>query len=155
MDKKKNIEYWLTIAEKYFDATATAEEEKALAAFLAYEESDIPDFNEIKAVMGYLATARSVEKKHTKGRKQASGSFAARWSAAAAAIAITAYIGFQFNKVETADKDVYIVNINGEIYTDKEMVLTYMHQTMAVIGSTTKKNSVEEQLGAMFSIANI
>ena len=140
--------------EKYFDATATAEEEKALAAFLASEESDIPDFNEIKAVMGYLATARSVEKKHTKGRKQASGSFAARWSAAAA-IVITAYIGFQFNKVETADKDVYIVNINGEIYTDKEMVLTHMHQTMAVIGSTTKKNSVEEQLGAMFSIANI
>ena len=50
MNKEKDIKQWLAIVEKYFDATATAEEEKALAAFLATEESDIPEFNEVKAV---------------------------------------------------------------------------------------------------------
>ena len=72
MNKEKDIKQWLAIAEKYFDATATAEEEKALAVFLATEESDIPEFNEIKAVMGYLATARAIEKEHAREKAPAS-----------------------------------------------------------------------------------
>ena len=87
MNKNKDIKQWLAIAEKYFDATATAEEEKALAAFLATEESDIPEFNEIKAVMGYLATARAIEKEHARKEVSDSRRFAVRWTAAAAAIA--------------------------------------------------------------------
>ena len=147
MNKEKDIKQWLAIVEKYFDATATAEEEKTLAAFLATEESDIPEFNEIKAVMGYLATARAIEKEHA--RKEA-----ARWMTSAAAIAIVAFIGYTFNSGDHTEKDVYIANINGRIYTDKEFVLAQMQQTMAMIGNTTRGNSIDEQLEAMFNLAN-
>lgn len=154
MNKDKDIKQWLAIAEKYFDATATAEEEKALAAFLATEESDIPEFNEIKAVMGYLATARAIEKEHAREKAPASRRFAARWMTSAAAIAIVVFIGFMFNAGTSTDKDVYIANINGRIYTDKEFVLAQMQQTMAMIGNTTRGNSIDEQLEAMFNLAN-
>ena len=154
MNKEKDIKQWLAIVEKYFDATATAEEEKTLAAFLATEESDIPEFNEIKAVMGYLATARAIEKEHARKEVSDSRRFAVRWTAAAAAIAIFAFTGFMFNAGAPTDKDVYIANINGRIYTDKEFVLAQMQQTMAMIGNTTRGNSIDEQLETMFNLAN-
>ena len=154
MNKEKDIKQWLAIVEKYFDATATAEEEKTLAAFLATEESDIPEFNEIKAVMGYLATARAIEKEHARIEVSDSRRFAVRWTAAAAAIAIVAFTGLMFNAGAPTDKDVYIANINGRIYTDKEFVLAQMQQTMAMIGNTTRGNSIDEQLEAMFNLAN-
>lgn len=154
MNKEKDIKQWLAIVEKYFDATATAEEEKTLAAFLATEESDIPEFNEIKAVMGYLATARAIEKEHARKEVSDSRRFAVRWTAAAAAIAIVAFTGLMFNAGAPTDKDVYIANINGRIYTDKEFVLAQMQQTMAMIGNTTRGNSIDEQLEAMFNLAN-
>ncbi len=154
MNKEKDIKQWLAIVEKYFDATATAEEEKTLAAFLATEESDIPEFNEIKAVMGYLATARAIEKEHARKEVSDSRRFAARWMTSAAAIAIVAFIGYTFNSRDHTEKDVYIANINGRIYTDKEFVLAQMQQTMAMIGNTTRGNSIDEQLEAMFNLAN-
>lgn len=154
MDSNKK---WLVIAEKYFDATATEEEERSLALFLTTEESNSPEFDEIKAVMGFLAVARKSEKKNIQQSYNRKSSFAIRWSAVAATIAIIAGIGITHNALDTEkteSEDRYIANINGKIYTDKEFVLKHMHRTMASIGATTKKNSIEEQLGAMFSIAD-
>ena len=154
MDSNKK---WLVIAEKYFDATATEEEERSLALFLTTEESNSPEFDEIKAVMGFLAVARKSEKKNRQQSYNRKSSFAIRWSAVAATIAIIAGIGITHNALDTEKterEDRYIANINGKIYTDKEFVLKHMHRTMASIGTTTKKNSIEEQLGAMFSIAD-
>lgn len=157
-DKKKNIAKWLHIAEKYFDATATAEEEKALASFLATEESNTPEFDEIKAVMGYLYTARAVEKRGNSQKKRTDWRFIARWMTAAAMVAIVAGIGFISNRIlsgtQSETGELYIANINGTIYTDKDLVLDKMHRTMAMIGCTTRGNSVEEQLGSMFNIPN-
>ena len=157
MNNDKQMKYWLAIAEKYFDATATAEEEKALASFLATEESNVPEFNEIKAVMGYLATARHIEREHVKQRKGYDRSFIFRWTAAAAAIAIIAVIGADFNAGSTSgnkETDIYIANINGNIYTDKDFVLEHMYRTMDMIGNTTKGNSVDEQLESIFNLTN-
>ena len=157
-DKKNNIAKWLHIAEKYFDATATAEEEKALASFLATEESNTPEFDEIKAVMGYLYTARAVEKRENTTNKETDRRFITRWVSAAAMIAIVACIGVTGNRflsgTQSETGELYIANINGTIYTDKDLVLDKMHRTMAMIGNTTRGNSVEEQLGSMFNIPN-
>ena len=155
-DKKNNIAKWLHIAEKYFDATATAEEEKALASFLATEESNTPEFDEIKAVMGYLYTARAVEKRENTTNKGTDRRFITRWVSAAAMIAIVACIGVTGNRflsgTQSETGELYIAYINGTIYTDKELVLDKMHRAMAMIGNTTRGNSVEEQLGSMFNI---
>ena len=60
-ENKRTKAEWLDIVERYFDATTTPEEEKALRAFLATDESNTADFDEIKVVMGYLSTAKTIE----------------------------------------------------------------------------------------------
>ena len=155
MKMSKEREQWLAIAEKYFDAATTDQEEKALAEFLATDESNTPEFNEIKAVMGYVATARKAENAQCGPQKPESRSRIRRWIATAsvaATIAITAGAGLIHNTWGTEEKDVYIADINGRICTDKEFVLDHMQQTIAMIGNTTRGNDIEEQLGAMFSL---
>ena len=46
----KNKQYYIDLAERWFDALLTEEEERALKAFLA--STDDPDFDEVKAVAG-------------------------------------------------------------------------------------------------------
>ena len=156
MKDSKEIREWLEIAEKYFDATTTEQEEKALAEFLATEESDTPEFNEIKAVMGYIATARKAENAQSRPLKQGNRALIHRWIAAssvAATIAILAGTGLLCNTEKREEKDLYYACIDGKEYTDEEFVLEHIKQTIAMIGNTTRENDIEEQLGAMFSLA--
>ena len=92
MKKSKEREQWLAIAEKYFDAATTDQEEKALAEFLATDESNTPEFNEIKAVMGYVATARKAENALCGPQKPESRSRIRRWIATASVAATIAII---------------------------------------------------------------
>lgn len=163
MDNRKTE--WLRISEKYFDATITPQEEKALAAFLSTEESNSPEFNEIKAVMGYFATARAANRREQEIKRKIRRSRIASWSSAAAVITIAAGIGFSYIGADKEEKELitqatetsrnkYIAYINGETCTDEERVLKQMHEAMAMIGNTTRGYAVEEQLAAMFNAAN-
>ena len=122
-DDKTTRSEWLDIVERYFDATTTIEEEKALAAFLATDESDSPEFNEIKAVMGYLSTGRSIarsKKRRTLGK-------ATQWASIAACAAVIALIGTSINKNETqaTDRDFYMACIDGKEYNDTFGLVMY------------------------------
>ena len=63
----KNKAYWIDLVERYFNAETTLEEEKALRRFLATSEAQSEEFEEIRAVMSYLAVGKkqyqSVQKK--------------------------------------------------------------------------------------------
>ena len=151
-DDKTTRSEWLDIVERYFDATTTIEEEKALAAFLATDESDSPEFNDIKAVMGYLSTGRSIarsKKRRTLGK-------ATQWASIAACAAVIALIGTSINKNETqaTDRDFYMACIDGKEYNDKELALNQMHHAMAMICSTTRGNDIEEQLSSFFTMTD-
>ena len=156
-DNKRTKTEWLDIVEKYFYATTTPEEEKALRAFLATDESNTADFNEIKAVIGYLSTAKAVEsgKYHKKRTYTISRR---RWMGVAATIAIIATIGiagrWTDNDTRTTDREIYIACINGKEYNDKEIALNQMHQAMEMICSTTKGNDIEKQITSMFSLSD-
>lgn len=159
--EKKSTNYWIELSEKYFDALTTEDEEKALARFLTTKESEQPEFNEIKAVMGYVSVARKRDITKTRGKIKRNS---IRWISAVAAITLIVGIGISLDDrnqpVEIASKpvdeskEVYLAYLDGKECTDKEVIIEHMHQTMAMIGNTTKGNAVEEQLGAMFSIAN-
>ena len=156
-DNKRTKTEWLDIVERYFDATTTPEEEKTLAAFLATDDSNSPEFNEIKAVIGYLSTAKAIEsrKYHKKRTYTISRE---RWMGIAATIAIIASIGiagkWTDNDTQTTDREIYIACINGKEYNDKELALNQMHQAIAMICSTTKGNDIEKQLTSMFSLSD-
>ena len=152
IDKKNmEMEYWLALSEKYFDALTTNEEEKALLHFLASDAAGHPAFNEIKAVMGYLSTGKSITKKkkmHTVGK-------AMQWASMAACIVVTAVIGTSIYRQgtlpATGNREIFYACIDGKEYTDEEFVMQHMLATMNKM-SYTSTGSIEEQLGAMLRI---
>lgn len=152
-----SIEYWLALSEKYFDAQTTDVEEKALMHFLASDAANDPAFNEIKAVMGYFTTGKSIaEKRKTNNRdKQHRFDSAIQWASIAACAAAIAVIGTYIGKQDTlatsGSKDLYYACIDGKEYTDEEFVMQHMLTTMNKM-SNASSNIVEEKLGAMFRI---
>jgi hypothetical protein len=149
--ENREMKYWLALCEKYFDALTTNEEEKALLHFLASEAANHPAFNEIKAVMGYLSTGKSITKKkkmHTVGK-------AMQWASMAACIAVTAVIGTSIYRQgtlpATENREIFYACIDGKEYTDEEFVMQHMLATMNKMSSTST-GTIEEQLGAMLRI---
>lgn len=153
-DRNNDIEYWLALSERYFDAQTTDEEEKALAQFLASDAANTPAFNEIKAVMGYFSTGKSITQKAKK--KRAIGKVT-QWASIAACAAAIAYIGTQMwhdgTLAEPESKEIYYAYIDGKEYTDEESVMQHMLATMNKM-SSSGNNVVEQQMGAMFRINN-
>lgn len=150
-ESNKDLEYWLAQSERYFDAQTTDEEEKALAQFLASDAANHPTFNEIKAVMGYLSTGKSItkkKKKHTVGK-------AMQWASMAACIAVSAVIGTSIYRQgtlpATENREIFYACIDGKEYTDEEFVMQHMLATMNKMSSTST-GTIEEQLGAMLRI---
>lgn len=87
--KQKHVEFphrtrqeWLQLAEKYFEAETSDEEERQLKLFLCSAEAQDPAFDELKAVMGYLAVGKSRYRQQNEKRS----SFQAwKWRSIAAA----------------------------------------------------------------------
>jgi hypothetical protein len=149
--ENREMKYWLALCEKYFDALTTIEEEKALLHFLPSDAANHPAFNEIKAVMGYLSTGKSItkkKKKHTVGK-------AMQWASMAACIAVTAVIGTSIYRQgtlpATENREIFYACIDGKEYTDEEFVMQHMLATMNRMSSTST-GTIEEQLGAMLRI---
>ena len=156
-NKKRDLEYWFALSDKYFNALTTNDEEKALADFLASDAANHPTFNEIKAVMGYLSTGRSIAQK---GRKKNHDrpiviGKAIQWASIAACATAIAVIGTSIGQHKTLNdtdgKDTYYAYIDGKEYTDEDAVMKYMLSTMNKM-STTSNNVIEEQMEAMFKI---
>lgn len=153
-DRNYDVEYWLALSEKYFDALTTIEEEKTLAQFLASDAANHPAFNEIKAVMGYLSTGKSIAQKAKKKRTIGK---VTQWASIAACAAAIAYIGTQMGQdrtlAEPESKEIYYAYIDGKEYTDEEFVMQHMLATMSRM-SSSGDNVIEQQMGAMFRINN-
>ena len=154
-NRKNDIEYWLALSEKYFDALTTNEEEKALAQFLASSTANDPAFNEIKAVMGYLSTGRSIVQKAKKKARRIGNVI--QWASVAACIAIMVAVGTSIFKQKTLpateNREIFYACIDGKEYTDEEFVMQYMLATMNRM-SSSGDNVIEQQMGAMFRINN-
>ena len=153
--ENREMKYWLALCEKYFDALTTNEEEKALLHFLASDAANHPAFNEIKAVMGYLSTGRSIVQKAKKKARRIGNVI--QWTSVAACIAIMAAVGTSIFKQNTLpateNREIFYACIDGKEYTDKEFVMQHMLATMNRM-SSSGDNVIEQQMGAMFRINN-
>lgn len=54
----RDLSYWDALAERYFRAETTDEEESRLRRFLHSEEAQDPRFDEVRATMSYLHVCR-------------------------------------------------------------------------------------------------
>ena len=124
--------------ERYFEATLTEEEETALKAFLASPEGQAPEYDEVRAVMGYFATGRrfgSFGKFRNRTR---------RLIAVAASLAILVALGVNlYNK-----SNICVSIVDGKRVTDKEVVMNDVDNILADLLSDT--TAMEEQLSDIF-----
>ena len=153
------------LIEGYFEGSLSQDEETALKVFLASEEGQGPEYDEVRAVMGYFAAGRSVIKAITSRRSETppasiypdrARSAARRrslrrreavWTrflAVAASLAIIITLGVSlYNKT-----NVCVSYVSGQKITDKEVVMNDVDNILADLLSD--RTDMEEQLTGIF-----
>ena len=151
MKTTRTIQEWQTLTQRYFEATTTPREENELRKFLTSEASDAPCFNEIKAVMGYLAVGKEVRMRTTCKSRRYDISRIAGYSAAAV-ITVACILGIWHANLQ--EENIYIAYIDGKRYTDKATVLSQMQKAITHVNNNTEQYSAHEQLSDIFGTLN-
>lgn len=142
--------YWDRLVERYFDATATDDEERALRRFLASLAGAHPRYDGVRAVMGYLVTARRRHEAATPVRPQARRTFGTRLRHAAAAAAVLAVLGGAAGVVHWRVQNVCVAYAGGRRLTDREDVMQQARASLRAMQRPVDVPDIEEQLGDMF-----
>ena len=137
IDKDK----YLNMMQRYWDAETTPEEERDLARYVASIED--PEFEELRAVLGYLSIAKG-----KRAHKTSRISFLPI-IAVAAAIASVFVIGFSLrNSVAKTDEEFYVCYSYGEKITDDQQVMESVESSLSDFFN--EKSPVEDNLFEMF-----
>lgn len=141
-ENERTYQQWKELAERYFEAQTTDVEEEALARFLATPASQGKEFDELRAVMGFVATGRAIHKKQRTRRVRL------RYYAAAAAITGVLALTAVWQVAERSN--VCVAYINGERYTDKEIVFSEAMKSIDKVRHDLPQETVQEQLSDIF-----
>lgn len=141
-ENERTYQQWKELAERYFEAQTTDVEEETLARFLATPASQGKEFDELRAVMGFVATGRAIHKKQRTRRVRL------RYYAAAAAI--TGVLALTAVWQVTERTNVCVAYINGERYTDKEIVFSEAMKSIDKVRHDLPQETVQEQLSDIF-----
>ncbi len=149
MENKMNRkDYWLHLSERYFEAETTDREEDMLKAFLVSKEGQDCDFDEVRAVMGFVAVGRQANRKAVSGSKHFLRRTAVIYAAAAACVLLI----LTFVSVGPAEPDEECVAyISGEKITDVDKILLEMQAAWHNVQSDDDTPTIEQQLSGMFS----
>ena len=139
--------YWKALEERYFEGLTTKEEERLLRQFLSTEMAQTEDFEELRAVMGYLAMGK-VERKQKQIPLWRSPKVM-RWSAVACFL-LLAGIGVYHLMPRTT----YVAYVDGRRTTDKMEVLAQMHGVMADINADTPTSTMEASMSDLLNTLN-
>lgn len=142
---KKDITYYNQLAERYFEAETSAAEERELAAFLSSPEANDSRYDELRATMGYIVTARRRQKRTFRLVPHVQ-----RW-AAAACMFLVAGSGWFFYHQFGADEDC-IVYIDGERVKDEAFGESYMIHALSETLASGDECIMEDQLQEVFSL---
>lgn len=134
----KDKQYYIDLTDRWFDALLSPGEERELKAFLAGTED--PDFDEIKAVMGYFVTGKALASRRPSSRPGRRLAWTA--VAVAASVALVVAVGLR-----PRQNECYIL-AHGEKTTDPRRVLESMSSTLSGLFSTGE--DVEAQLSDLF-----
>lgn len=136
------------LIEGYFEGTLSQDEETALKVFLASEEGKDPEYDEVRAVMGYFAAGRSVEilrsRSLSQNDRKHDSAIWRRIAAVAASLAIIITLGVSiYNK-----ENICVSYVGGQKVTDKEVVMNDVDNILADLLSD--RTDMEELLNDFF-----
>lgn len=140
-----DTQYWKMLEERYFDGTATDEEERLLLHFAATTTD--PAFRELQAVMGFVCAERRQSKSVRSKRKMA----VFRYAAAAAvllAVGTTSILHtISAESFSTTPEEDIVAYVGGQRITDEAQIITLMDSTLLAMGADT--DIAEQQLQDM------
>ena len=130
--------------DRYFEGTLSEAEELRLKAFLASPEGQAPEYDEVRAVMGYFAVGKSLSRDDVKEYSSVRRTVWSRIAVAAACAVIFIALGVNFYNKE----NICVLYVGGQKVTDKEVVMNDVDNILADLlsGGT----DVDEQLKEIF-----
>jgi len=137
-----------TLVERFFDGETTLGEEHELYNYFSQEPAALPeDLRPLREMfLGFDAVQSVAVVQQQTGQRER------RWitwaAAAVAALLIGGAATLSIRKAQADDECV--AYIYGERVTDRDVVLSEMHKTMAAV-SDDGSDTVEEQLKSMFA----
>ena len=135
MNDYSDNDYWKALAERFFEAGTSEEEERELRRFIASGLAG-SEFNDVRAVMGLAAVGA---RRYNRRRRRT-----VFLSAAAAAMVMTAV------SLAADGGDSCVAYINGTKHTDEAIVMAQMHSTMDEMAQQAQELSVERQMDNFF-----
>ena len=142
---------WDALVERYFEVETTEAEEAALRRFLCTTQGSAPRYDEVRAVMGFLAVGRSQQapavpqKKGRSIRLQTLGRIAA-------AVIVAMGVGLAAWHTQSQPTEVCIAYVDGREITDREAVIALMTGTMQEVLAEDPTAEMEAQMSEMFSV---
>lgn len=137
MNDYSDNDYWKALAERFFEADTSEEEERELRRFIASGLAG-SEFNDVRAVMGLAAVG--ARRYHRRRRRTVFLSVAA-----AAVAAVMTAVSLAADGGESC-----VAYINGTRHTDEAIVMAQMHSTMDEMAQQAQELSVERQMDNFF-----
>ena len=135
MNDYSDNDYWKALAERFFEAGTSEEEERELRRFIASGLAG-SEFNDVRAVMGLAAVGA---RRYNRRRRRT-----VFLSAAVVAVVMTAV------SLAADGGDSCVAYINDTKHTDEAIVLAQMHSTMDEMAQQAQELSVERQMDDFF-----
>lgn len=130
-----DTQYWKMLEERYFEGTATDEEERLLIHFAATTTDSA--FRELQAVLGFVCAERRQSKSVSSKHRTA----VFRYAAAAAvllAVGTTAFLHTVSTvSIFTAPEEDIVAYVGGQRVTDEAEVISLMNSTLQAMGTDT------------------
>ena len=175
-DILKDIDFWLQLSERFFEADTTKEEERALMRFVVSEfaEDDSLDehaksvFREVKATMSFMQIAKGYNEQKEEltdvtpdfslnNTNKSKTRTIWTWIAATAAVIMLFFLVKSTPLVEMDgiidERNVCVASDNGAIITDKSKVLSMMQDSWNEIDiHESSGTEVGAQLKELFDV---
>ncbi len=137
---------WDRLIERYFDALTTDADERRLRRFLCSPAGADPRYDDVRAVMGFMAVGRQAERRRQWARPRRRQ---AHWAVAACFLAVVAAgAGWV---VTDSRRNVCVAYVDGRRITNTESVMRQVARSIDAVGRPDAASTVEQQLNDMFN----
>jgi hypothetical protein len=151
--EKYTDQYWEMLIQRYFEAETTEAEENELRSFLSTSPDLDSRYDEVRAVMGYLAMGRSLNKKKMARRPSRMIRTMRHVGVAASLALMIGFVSFYWSDL-ISERESYVAYVDGNKITDRAIVSQLMQESFGGVGIGEAESDAEAQLLEMFTIIN-